>query len=61
MELSQEALAHRASIHRTYIGSLEAGQRNPSLENLVRLAAALGIDVGALVQGLGDYTGRETA
>jgi transcriptional regulator with XRE-family HTH domain len=47
--LSQEALASKASLHRTYIGSIERGKRNVSLLNLQRLARALGVPVTALV------------
>ncbi len=56
--LSQEDLAHRAGINRTYIGSLEAGQRNISLNNIARLAAALGVDAVELVKGLQALPGR---
>lgn len=56
--LSQEALALKSGIHRTYIGSLEAGQRNPSLENIARLATALGVDAADLVKGLQKREGR---
>jgi transcriptional regulator with XRE-family HTH domain len=56
--LSQEALAHRAGINRTYIGSLESGQRNISLDNLCKLARALDIDAGELVRGLDQLQGR---
>jgi len=56
--LSQEALAYEASINRTYIASLEAGQRNPSLDMLARLATGLGIDLGQLVKGLQAKKGR---
>lgn len=41
--LSQEELAARAAIHRTYIGGIERGERNPTLLMIHRLARALGI------------------
>lgn len=52
--LSQEGLADRAELDRTYISLLERGKRNPGLMNLLRLASALGIDVSELVRGLQD-------
>lgn len=57
--LSQEALAQKAGINRTYIGSLETGQRNPSLENLCHLAVALGVPLAELVEGLDQLEGRK--
>jgi transcriptional regulator with XRE-family HTH domain len=45
---SQEQLAERASIQRSYIADLERGSRNPSVRTLVKLANALSITVANL-------------
>ena len=47
--LSQEALADTCRLHRTYIGSVERGERNVSLENIVRIADALDIQPSELI------------
>jgi transcriptional regulator with XRE-family HTH domain len=50
--LSQEALAELAGLHWTYVGSVERGQRNIALRNILRLAQGLQLDPGDLVRGL---------
>lgn len=47
--LSQEALADAAGIHRTYVGSVERGERNIALDNINALADALGVSPAQLV------------
>jgi len=51
-ELSQEALAELASLHRTYVGAIERGERNVSLQNIVKLARALGVAPSKLMDGM---------
>lgn len=50
--LSQEELGHRCGLHRTYISSLERGERNVGLLNILTLATVLGVDAGTLLVGL---------
>ena len=45
---SQEKLAEEASMHRTYLAGIERSLRNPSLENLIKLANALGVTMTEL-------------
>ena len=51
-ELTQEDLAERAGIHRTYLSDIERGSRNPSLINIARLARALKLTPSELLDGV---------
>ncbi|MDC0746061.1 helix-turn-helix domain-containing protein [Polyangium mundeleinium] len=48
--LSQEALGELADLHPTYVGSVERGERNISVDNMDRLARALELDVVDLLR-----------
>ena len=43
--LSQEELAFKVGVHRTYLGGIERGERNPSLKNIDSITNALGISL----------------
>ena len=53
LDLSQEELAERAELHRTYISNIERGELNPSLETMEKLVKALDITVSALFANYG--------
>ncbi len=50
--LSQEDLADKAGVHRTYIGMIERAEKNITLENIKKIAVALGIKVEDLTKDL---------
>lgn len=51
--MSQEELARRCQLDRTYISGIERGRRNPSLRNINRIAQELGVAMSVLFDGLG--------
>ncbi len=52
LDLTLEELAEEAGMHWTYIGSVERGERNISLVNILRLARALDVGPEDLIKGL---------
>jgi transcriptional regulator with XRE-family HTH domain len=47
--ISQEAAATLCGVHRNYFGGLERGEKNPTLDTLVRLAAGFDLPLSALI------------
>jgi CheY-like chemotaxis protein/DNA-binding Xre family transcriptional regulator len=52
--ISQEELAYRAGLHRTYISDIERGARNISIKSIEKLAGALAVSVSSLFERAGD-------
>ena len=50
---SQEKLAELAGCHHTYIGQLERGEKNATIESIEKIATALDISMSRLFEGLG--------
>jgi DNA-binding XRE family transcriptional regulator len=50
LRISQEELALRAGIHRTYLSDVERGARNPSIKTIEKIAQALQVPVGKLFE-----------
>lgn len=51
---SQEGIADAAGMGRTYMGRVERGEQNISIQNLIQIAFALNVEVGALIPQLSE-------
>lgn len=49
---SQEELADKVGLHRTYIGTIERGEQNVSIDNIEKVAKTLGVSLEQLFKGL---------
>ena len=49
-DLSQEELAHKADLHRTYIGMIERAEKNITLVNIEKIANALEVNIKELLE-----------
>lgn len=56
---SQEELADQAKVHRTYMGSVERGERNVSLINMWRISKALKISLSELLQEMEKHLAKK--
>jgi transcriptional regulator with XRE-family HTH domain len=52
LKWSQEKLAEKANLHRNYIGDIERGEENVSVDALMRIALALKVQLSDLVRGI---------
>lgn len=53
--ISQEELADRAGLHRTYLGDVERGERNITLVSAEKIASALGVALSTLLEAAGEH------
>jgi len=57
-KISQEKLAQLAGINRTYMGDVERGERNLALQNMEKIANALGVKLSQLIRIMEKEVGR---
>lgn len=59
-KLSQEKLAELSGCHPTYIGQLERGEKNATLESIEKISSALGVPLSKLFEKLGEGSSNES-
>ncbi len=57
LELSQNELAVAAGVHRTYVGGVERGERNPTLATIFRISEALGVNPAEILELTAEHLG----
>jgi len=58
--LSQEAVADKAGLHRTYISLVERNKKSPTLETLFRICQAIGVSAAAVVKTVEDKRNEDS-
>ena len=54
-KISQEELAEKCGLHSTYIGQIERGEKNATIESISKIAAGLSIPMSTLFEKIDDY------
>ena len=58
--LSQEAVADKAGLHRTYISLVERNKKSPTLDTLFRICQAIGVSTSAIVKRVEDMCNEDS-
>lgn len=53
--MSQEKLAELSGLHPTYVGQMERGEKNPTIESLLKICKAMHLPIAVLVEKLDEY------
>lgn len=55
LKLTQEELSKRCGLHSTYIGQIERGEKNPSIESIFKICKALSLNITTLFEKIGEF------
>lgn len=55
LKLTQEQLSQKCGLHSTYIGQIERGEKNPSIESIFKICKALSLNVTTLFEKVGEF------